>query len=1272
MVKRTAKKGPNVGGQFWGCPRFPNCDGIRDLGDSGDNREPPQPSRRPSLLPVEWIEGISRHDFIPEYVAVGAIPGILHDRLNHDARVKQALSQCVLLSRRSRERQEAVEHPRFASALLLKLLRRGRTPLPTLNVEREALRTHGFLDKVSEFGPGNAEVGWEPRSGVFLRVSPEAVLSAVTERVPFVLDPVFGFGPESGEPLLQSEAEAWFLNEWVPRALGPTAGHWFTPQAPLDKLLESGGRGDGSGVRRIDFLFNHPSGQPFAIEIDGPEHDAAVDVDDERDESLRSLGIDVLRVTNAEVLQGQGTVLERIRLRCAEALTAFDQAAGEEKASASFAVDCTTAAKVQFAVARALEYGWLTAGENWEIDISGAGAPVAAGILDALQILAGIDGLYGGCSVPVGCTVRAEEGFVVRWMHTGGGEWVETTNSEAPSQQLRIGVENTVGPFHRVPGEGWDFIIRSACIPARIATEQTFDSRRRPVAASTWEEVHLPLRMFLQNIFRKRGFRPRQGEAVFNMLRQNDCVVLLQTGAGKSIIYQLAGLLMPGVTLVVDPINALIEDQVEGLNSYGIDRAVPIKRDLATREERNRLLRLVARGEYQFVLHSPERLQSPQFREALEELRWNSLVNMAVIDEAHCVSEWGHDFRPAYLNLANNLRRLCEDPEGTPPPLLALTGTASRAVLRDMLADLGVDRKRPDALIRPESFDRSEIRFEIVCTSPRKNPQAALRGVLHSLPGKFGLPRTEFYRPSGRDTASGIVFVPTVRSRMYGLQDTRNTVRQATGSEVTLYSGSSPWRGDSGKWDVEKRDNAAAFKANRVPVLVATKAFGMGIDKPNIRYTVHFGMPMSLESFYQEAGRAGRDQKPARSTVVFSEYDRTRSDKLIDPDLALEELRELFTKTSQDRKTADDVTRALWFHLEGFSGADQETEDARKLIDAIGDLSISQRMERPYGDEDHKRGEDSRRRQEKAIYRLLKLGVIRDYEVDFGANRFVVHVETFDFDRCKERLLDYVRAANPGRSQSFGRRVNEIDPDGPRDAALGLVRVLIEFTYDEIERSRRRSIQEAVLLARRAGNDSEIRRRLLDYLQEGLGAERIEELLERETVELFEWWDLVTKIQTEMDAGELRGLCIRALESYPDHPGLLLARSLAESMCSDHDEMVSSRGIGTAIRTGVERYEISRTDIEATIDGMFDFATTRARDLGPPLTTALLDLADGQPDLPFVERRVSKRAVGLDDPRVRAVIATRRVRNVVDQLKQVADRVVAQCEAPGVVEALRE
>ena len=1281
MVLRTAKTGRNAGGRFWGCPRFPLCRGTRD--DSGESVQsgplssdadpspdtPVQSSSLPSL-PVAWIEEATRTDFVAEYVSVGAVPGVVHQHLSRDVRLERALGQCVLLSRRSHPRQ-AVEHARLASGLLVKMLQRGSTPLPTLEIERKALRVHGLLESVRDLKAEGMETGWEPRPGTRLSTSVEAVLAVATERTPFELDPTFGFDSGSDTALLQSDAEAWFLHEWVPDALGPSAGHWFTPQASLDKLLESGGKGV-YGARRVDFLFSHPGGRPFVIEVDGPEHDSALEVDGARDDSLRSVGVDVLRVSNDEVTHDGGAVLDRIRDRCHAALTAFQATPGEDDAVAALVADCAVAAKVQFAVVRAVGFGWLTSGAEWKIDLIGGNAVHRAGVLDVLRLLAGIDVLYGGSSAPARCTVRCDGGVAVTWRLDGDGGWREAVESEAQGEKLRIAVETETSPFHRsLPDRNLDFVIRPVYLPVQFEAEFASDFARRAIAPAFFENARPALSTFLRNVFRKCDFRPMQGEAVFNALRQKDCVVLLPTGAGKSLVYQLAGLMMPGLTLVVDPLISLIEDQVEGLRAYGIDRAVPITSSLATREERRRLLTRVERGEYQFVLHSPERLQSPEFRETLRALSETSLVNLAVIDEAHCVSEWGHDYRPAYLNLSNNLRRLGADRDTYPPPLLALTGTASRAVLRDMLADLGIDRSRSDALIRPESFDRAELSFEIVHTSPTEYPQAALRGVLNSLPGKFGLPRAEFYRSSGRNTASGIVFVPTVNAKVFGLTDARDVVRKATGTGVTLYSGGPP-RGidNSDKWDTEKRDNAARFKSNRVPVLVATKAFGMGIDKPNIRYTVHFGMPGSLESFYQEAGRAGRDRQSARCTVIFSEYDHNRTDELLSPDRDLEELRTLSEKASRNRQLDDDVTRALFFHLRTFDGMEREIHDVESMLDEIGELSARRQVRLPFGKND-----DGLKGRERAICRLLRLGVIRDYEVEYGRRQFTIHVEKFDLDRCRGSLLEYVRAAQPAKGRLFARRAAKLDSGGPRDAVFALARMLIEFTYDVVERSRRRMIQESALLARQCKNDEDIRVRLLDYLQEGLGAERIEQLLGSEEIDLAAWWGLVDKVQTPMDAGELRGLCIRALESYPDHPGLLLVRATAESMCSDHDDAVSSQELGAAIRTSIAKYELAQPEVEAIIDGLFDLALTRAPDLGLPLTFALLGLDNGEHDgehrhLAFASKMGLARAHELGDPRVRVATTARAFRGTVDQLESLVDRVVRRYDTPEVAKAL--
>ena len=342
MVLRTARQGRNVGSQFWGCRGFPQCRGARDAGDVADDRGPSalqtfqrvfdardaddrglagkkrpkqaNSSRKHSLasLPVAWHEGASRSEYVPQYVSVGALPGVFREDLKDNKHLERALSQCVLLSSRNRSRESASDHARLVSTLLAKVLQRGHTPLPTLEIERVALEVHGLADKVYDLSADRVEMGWDLYPEARQRIEPEAVLKGIVRRDPFSLDSTFSKDRRSHAALLQSDEEARFFEHWVPEELGPTAGHWFTPQAPLDLLLESGGE-RSQGYRRVDFLFHHPGGKSLVIEIDGPEHANAARVDEVRDRSLRRIGIEVIRIKNDEIRQGNGQGLRKVR-----------------------------------------------------------------------------------------------------------------------------------------------------------------------------------------------------------------------------------------------------------------------------------------------------------------------------------------------------------------------------------------------------------------------------------------------------------------------------------------------------------------------------------------------------------------------------------------------------------------------------------------------------------------------------------------------------------------------------------------------------------------------------------------------------------------------------------------------------------------------------------------------------------------------------------------------------------------------------------------------
>ncbi len=1247
---------------------------------------------KPDPMPVEWEEFGDRGMYFADYIPIGSCPGTLTQSLfygNYDytakfpdgesgthglkevsdpaGSIRKILSQTVLLMREDRKRLE-IEDSRFVASILEKILMRGNTPLPTFRIEREALKLHGLSDSVEEMEINAPEVGWKED----LHADPARILGAMIDRPGFELDRVFDYGPINHNSTLGSREESKFLTEWVPRELGESAGHWFIPQASLGALLESVGKSGDNPViesRRVDFLFCHPFAPSLIIEIDGFQHQKSTKVDASRDRDVGQVGIEVVRISTEELEQNMGPGLNSIRRRL-QGLFSRPMPSEEDQQLADFIISCTEASKIQLAVAKAVWRGWLRPGRSWKVRIKGTYSPSAVGIVDILGMLEAIDILYGTQVSPSSCVIELDDGNVYNWLFNASRQ-ERLQRSENVSEEIdcfTVTSEIRCGPFHIVGDNNQsDCIIRSIYLPVDlVAAPDSLRKQRRSMLRDYQDQsrVHKALRLFLGHLYRKRDFREGQVRALINALSHIDTIVLLPTGGGKSIIYQLAGMLMPGVTLVIDPLIALMEDQIEGLESYGIDRAIAIfSTEQSIQEQR---IRTVEKGNYQFILISPERLQNPRFREAINSLAgWNS-INLAVIDEAHCVSEWGHDFRPSYLSLTNNLRTLSFSEDDTGPPLLALTGTASRAVLRDMINDLEINKDNSDSLIRTESFDRKEIKFKVIRIPP-SDAVAKLKGELRRLPAEWGLPVAEYYRSRGRKTNSGIIFVPTVGGKK-GIDSVRGHIHSAIRAETTIYSGKAPNSSQAKDWNQTKRINARKFKQNQIPVLVATKAYGMGIDKPNIRYTIHYGVPSSLEQYYQEAGRAGRDKQEAQSILIFQELEASRSDQLLDPDLDLDDLRNLHKEATSNYDLWDDVTRAIYFHLNAFPGTQIEIKRVTNFINDIIQIESGIPILQSFN------SNTERENLEKSIYRLYKLGFVRDYTLDFGSKKFEIRTNQFDFQMYCDRFLSYVRSVAPGKIGPIQRRVREINPVNRSKALTELASFYIEFTYDEIERARRRAIQEAILLARQSKSDSEVRTRLLDYLQEGLGYEKIDELLQREQVDLHEWIDLVDKVENSIEAGELRGMCIRALESSADHPGLLLIRGVVEALASDYYWNVASTSITRAIIAGIEKYDITPEHAEDTVQRLFrltcvtdtDTTTTAIKtgQLESALVLALRDVAESgsSPDYQFAKEIALMQSYYSKNSDTRVVLDQFRLDQLLKNLEDVWDNRIQDSE----------
>ena len=335
----------------------------------------------------------------------------------------------------------------------------------------------------------------------------------------------------------------------------------------------------------------------------------------------------------------------------------------------------------------------------------------------------------------------------------------------------------------------------------------------------------MELESLLKQYFGYTSFRPGQHEVIQTLLDGRDCLAIMPTGAGKSICFQLPALMMPGVTLVISPLISLMKDQVDSLVNQEIS-ATYINSQCTFEEAKARFAAIRA-GRVRLVYISPERLENEFFTSFMQSLP----ISMFIIDEAHCVSQWGHDFRPSYCAIKDWIAALPKR-----PVVGAFTATATEKVKEDMMNLLGLEKER----IFIGGFDRPNLYFRVVRTNRKLD---------------FALSYVQQHRED-----SGIIYAATRKEvdRVYE-ELTRRGIRAG--------------RYHAGLSDDMRRTMQDAFTYDRLQVIVATNAFGMGIDKSNVRYVIHYQMPKNIESYYQEAGRAGRDGAPGECILLFSRQD---------------------------------------------------------------------------------------------------------------------------------------------------------------------------------------------------------------------------------------------------------------------------------------------------------------------------------------------------------------------------------------------------------------
>lgn len=583
------------------------------------------------------------------------------------------------------------------------------------------------------------------------------------------------------------------------------------------------------------------------------------------------------------------------------------------------------------------------------------------------------------------------------------------------------------------------------------------------------------LRFFLQNIFEKDDFRDGQYPIIVNALQRKDTIGLLPTGGGKSICYQLPCLLQPSINFVVCPIKSLMYDQKENLDNSRITNTNYISSSLNS-VQREKIQQEFSEGKYLFIWVSPERFQIKVFREYLSKIQGK--IAYAVIDEVHCLSEWGHDFRTSYLTLSKTIQRRCKN-----AIFIGLTATASVNVLKDIRVEFSRNNFEisiEDIKTLP-NYSRKELNFEVI------KDEGSKRRYLEKVV-------KDFYKDEISNDKACLIFTPNA-SWDFGCYRVSNYIN-------TIYPNKSNWfAGDIPRENQVQIMNEAAFetyrdnvqkgfKKNIYPILVATKAFGMGIDKQNIYFTIHYGLPSSAEALYQEAGRAGRwntqlpenQDKKANCVVLYSK-------EFIEDNI----LNEVFAQeTSANRLkqivnnvgfNGNDIFRQLFLFTKGQRDYEETTQIIltllNKYIKPKSNIVIFwTRIEEDLLDKGITLNEKKSGEIEKAIYRLSLLGIVDDWEISYRNQYYEVFTNSFDENTILQSLSKYIQKYEP-----LAKVEEEVKNNFKPTIIEKCIWYLIEWTWNKIAFNRRESLNTLSKWCQEFENSEDFKRRLDSYFR---------------------------------------------------------------------------------------------------------------------------------------------------------------------------------------------
>ena len=667
------------------------------------------------------------------------------------------------------------------------------------------------------------------------------------------------------------------------------------------------------------------------------------------------------------------------------------------------------------------------------------------------------------------------------------------------------------------------------------------------------DSIEDSLIFFLQNIFLQDienvTFRDGQYNIIVSALEGHNTLGLLPTGAGKSICYQLPALLQPAISFVVSPIKSLMNDQKQDLDDTYISRTNYINSEMSA-PEKNLVKNNFKKGKYFFIFISPERFQEEDFRIYLGEVNNKKHLGYAVIDEAHCLSEWGHSFRTAYLNLSKVISKLAPEAK-----YIALTATASVNVKREIQNEFDID----DRYVKTTNdYYRDELVFSAESITPKKKYEA-LKLQLEKLNKKW-----DIFKPNGEESKCGIIFTPHVNWR-FGCVRMTTKIKHDFGCEAKYYSGSPP-RGDTQKeHDKYKMDAQNGFKENKFTIMAATQSFGMGINKKNIYYTIHYALPSSMEALYQQAGRAGRDidkfkNEKAECLILLSPTtNESIINKLVEQELSVEELKNitnygdiginLFLMT----KDLDTIKNDYDLMLELYDKYYKNDELSDVHINA-SDLN------------------SNKSKVENVIYRLSKLGIIDDWTVeDFFNGKFTVQFKQHTAQDVHDKLIETIWKDDPKFSIDKYKNSGTMYAEYFKKTSDEYTQiqkcfyVLLVWSYEHFVYNRRQSLKNVHENCFRLSNGDitadEFKTKIENYFKTNETTDVLQIIADSPNI-YQNWFKILYKeddnnTNTLIDKSkisEIKDQLSRFLESYENNTGLNVISGIIRLLLNDYDD----------------------------------------------------------------------------------------------------------------------